>query len=61
LSSTWGFATPNANRIAGPMMDNNFGLISIDWTKETIKFEAKDVDSKTNFEKEIRISDLDFK
>jgi alkaline phosphatase D len=61
LSSTWGFATPNANRIAGPMMDNNFGLISIDWSKETIKFEAKGVDSKTNFEKEIKISDLQFK
>lgn len=61
LSSTWGFATPNANRIAGPMMDNNFGLISIDWSKETIKFEAKGVDSKTNFEKELKISDLQFK
>ena len=29
LSSTWHFATPNKNRIEGPIMDNHFGLITI--------------------------------
>ena len=34
ITSTWDFATPNDNRIAGPVMENNFGLISIDWQQD---------------------------
>ena len=34
LSSTWKFATPNKNRIEGPVMDNHFGLITIAWDQE---------------------------
>ncbi len=34
ITSTWGFATPNGNRIDGPVMENNFGLITIDWQKD---------------------------
>jgi len=29
LSQTWTFATPNRNRIEGPIMDNHFGLLTI--------------------------------
>lgn len=29
LSKTWKFATPNKNRIEGPIMDNHFGLLTI--------------------------------
>jgi alkaline phosphatase D len=34
LSSTWEFATPNKNRVAGPVMQNHFGLITINWADE---------------------------
>ena len=37
LSSTWLFATPNKNRIEGPVMDNHFGLMSIFWEQEDTK------------------------
>ncbi|BDS05765.1 hypothetical protein NT6N_08050 [Oceaniferula spumae] len=29
LAQTWKFATPNKNRIEGPIMDNHFGLLTI--------------------------------
>ncbi|HET9431229.1 MAG TPA: alkaline phosphatase D family protein, partial [Chitinophagaceae bacterium] len=32
ITSTWTFPTPNSNRIEGPIMDNNFGLLTIDWS-----------------------------
>jgi alkaline phosphatase D len=31
LSKTWKFATPNKNRIEGPIMDNHFGLLTINF------------------------------
>ena len=34
ITSTWDFATPNDNRIDGPVMENNYGLVTIDWSKE---------------------------
>jgi alkaline phosphatase D len=27
ITSTWDFATPNDNRIDGPVMENNYGLV----------------------------------
>jgi len=32
LSKKWRFATPNKNRIEGPVMDNHFGLLTINFT-----------------------------
>ena len=29
ITSTWDFATKNANRIAGPIMENNVGIIHL--------------------------------
>lgn len=34
ITSTWYFATPNDNRIEGPVMENHFGLITIDWNSK---------------------------
>jgi glycerophosphoryl diester phosphodiesterase len=31
ITSVWDFATPNRNRIEGPIMENNIGLITIRW------------------------------
>ncbi len=62
LSSTWGFATPNVNRIAGPVMQNHFGRIGILWQQDdpTIMFEVWDVDGNKPIDKTIRLSDLKF-
>ena len=36
ITSTWDFAAPNKNRIEGPVMDNHFGLLTIQWDKKPI-------------------------
>jgi alkaline phosphatase D len=60
ITSTWGFATPNDNRIAGPVMDNNFGLISIDWKAEDplIRWQIYDINNELRVNKEVRLSEL---
>jgi alkaline phosphatase D len=45
LSSKWDFATPNVNRIKGPVMDNHFGMLEIEWSNP-IKIKAKVIDDK---------------
>jgi alkaline phosphatase D len=63
ITSTWDFATPNDNRIDGPVMDNHYGLLTIDWQQEdpTIKMEIHDVDKKVRISRTIKLSDLRFK
>jgi alkaline phosphatase D len=63
ITSTWHFATPNSNRIEGPIMDNHFGLITIDWTKPDIeiKMEIWDVRDNQRIEHTIRKSDISFR
>lgn len=60
LSSKWHFATPNKNRIEGPIMDNHFGLITIDWAKENteIKMENWDINDNQRFEYTIKLKDI---
>ncbi len=63
LTSTWLFATPNDNRIEGPIMDNHFGLLTIDWTKPDpeIKMEIWDVRDNQRVEHTIKLSEISFK
>ena len=63
ITSTWHFATPNENRIEGPVMDNHFGLLTIDWTEKdpTIKMEIIDVRNNQRVEHGIRLSEISFK
>ncbi len=60
LSSTWKFATPNKNRIEGPIMDNHFGLITINWNKEntSLKMETWDIYDNQRFEYTIKLKDI---
>lgn len=62
ITSTWKFATPNDNRIAGPVMENHFGRIDIDWKQEDplISIWIMDVSKKERIKKEIRLSELQF-
>ena len=63
LSSTWDYATPNKNRIEGPIMDNHFGLITILWDKENtkIKMETWDINNNQRIEYTIPLKSIQFK
>jgi len=63
LSSTWHFATPNKNRIEGPVMENHFGLITIDWAVKIpeIKMEVWDINDNQRLEYTINLEDISFK
>ncbi len=63
ITSTWHFATPNDNRIEGPIMDNHFGLISIDWTKKdpVLKMEIYDIRGNQRVEHGVQLSEISFK
>lgn len=61
ITSTWDFACPNQNRIEGPVMDNHFGLLSIDWQKDPVlKMEIIDVKRNQRVEYSTRLSELRF-
>ncbi len=62
LSSTWHFATPNRNRIEGPIMENHFGLLTIDWSKTspTIKAEIWDIKDNQRIEYSINLNQISF-
>ncbi|MCU0437428.1 MAG: alkaline phosphatase family protein [Raineya sp.] len=62
LSSTWHFATPNKNRIEGPIMENHFGLLTISDEKiTTIKMEIWDISDNQRIEYSIKLSEISFK
>lgn len=48
LSQTWRFATPNRNRIEGPIMDNNFGLLTINFLDDRSNMVAEVWDIREN-------------
>ena len=62
ITSTWHFATPNANRIEGPVMDNHFGLIGINWKEADpfIKMEIIDIRNNQRVEHTIKLSEISF-
>ncbi len=62
LSSTWHFATPNKHRIEGPVMDNHFGLITINWSKKPIQIsmETWDVYGNQRFEYSFGLDEISF-
>ena len=62
LSSTWHFATPNKNRIEGPIMENHFGLLTInpDGQDPGIKAEIWDVRGNQRVEYFIPLEEIRF-
>jgi alkaline phosphatase D len=62
ITSTWYFATPNAYRIEGPVMDNHFGMISVNWKESdpTIKMEIIDIRNNQRIEHSIKLSEITF-
>lgn len=62
ITSTWYFATPNAYRIEGPVMENHFGMIAIQWKEPdpSIKMEIYDIRNNQRVEHTIRLSEISF-
>ncbi|HSN62329.1 MAG TPA: hypothetical protein VLR49_15430, partial [Ferruginibacter sp.] len=61
ITSTWDFPTPNKNRIEGPVMDNHFGLLTIEWKKDpVIVMQIIDKNNNSRIEYEINASELKF-
>lgn len=60
ITSTWGFATPNGHRIEGPVMENHFGLLEVDWAKGELSMKAIDADGAVRFTRSIALGELRF-
>ena len=62
LSSTWHFATPNKFRVEGPVMENHFGLLSINCAANPpeIKAEVWDISDNQRIEYTISLDELSF-
>jgi alkaline phosphatase D len=63
ITSTWMFATPNKNRIEGPVMENHFGLLTIDWKQKSpsIKMEIWDVRNNQRVEHSVGLEEISLK
>ncbi len=62
ITSTWDFPTQNINRIEGPVMENHFGLLSIEWKNDPeIKMEVIDKANNQRIEYTVKKSEISFK
>ena len=62
LSETWMFAAPNINRIEGPIMDNNFGLLTINLSgaAPNVVAEVWDIRGNQRIEHTIPLAEISF-
>jgi len=60
LSQSWHFATPNSNRIQGPVMENHFGYLDIDVRKKVLTCSIIDGKSTERIQLEIPWKSLRF-
>lgn len=60
LSEEWKFAVPNKNRIGEPIMENNFGLINIDWESSDVEItlEIWDANNTLRIQQLVKLSEL---
>jgi alkaline phosphatase D len=62
ITSTWDFATPNKNRIEGPVMLNHFGVVAVEWQDDpVIKMQIIDKNKNERIEYTIKKSEISFK
>ncbi|MEL6852638.1 MAG: alkaline phosphatase D family protein, partial [Bacteroidota bacterium] len=60
ITSTWHFATPNDNRVEGPVMENHYGRIDINWEAEDpeILVRVTDVEENERIRRTIKLSEI---
>lgn len=60
ISQSWHFATPNTNRIQGPVMENHFGLLTIDLRNKRLTSRIIDGQNTERIRLDIPWKDLRF-
>ena len=62
LSQTWRFAAPNKKRIKGPIMDNNFGLLTVNFSDQgpQVMAEVWDIRGNQRVEHTIPFAEISF-
>jgi len=62
LTEEWEFATPNRHRIDGPVMENHFGMIVINWNfaDPRISLQIWDGENQCRIDHKVRLSEISF-
>jgi alkaline phosphatase D len=60
LTEKVNFATSNLNRIEGPVLDNNFGLLTVNWALDQVKMEIWDEFQNQRIEYTFSLEELKF-
>jgi alkaline phosphatase D len=58
LTQSWSKVAPNGNRVGDPVVDNNFGMIEIDWETRSLQFVLTDLNGKERLRTQVRLDDL---
>jgi len=62
ITSTWSFATGNENRVNGPVRENHFGMIEIDWSKPDPEINMKviNISDEVRIERVVKLSEISY-
>jgi alkaline phosphatase D len=58
LTQSWHFATPNENRIAGPVMENHFGLLEFNLKQKKLSLQIIDRDNQVRINQILDLKEL---
>lgn len=61
LSSKWSYPIPNKNRIAGPIYENHFALLDVNWTENKLIVSIVNRSNQIKIQQTILLSELKFK
>ena len=60
LTQTWNFATPNSHRISGPVMENNYGVITINPKDQKVRMQIINDNKYNKIDVKIPFNELKF-
>ena len=55
LTQSWHFATPNKNRIAGPVMENHFGILDFNLKRKTVYLQIVDSNNSVRISHKLKL------
>lgn len=58
ITQSWSKVAPNANRIGEPIIDNNFGMIEIDWEARSLQLVLTDLYGKERIRQRVAFDEL---
>ena len=60
LTQTWSFATPNSNRIDGPVMENHYGVLTINAKDQKVRMQIININKENKIDIKIPFKELRF-